>query len=204
MAALAVKIIRPLLCAAVCGAAATASAVTITFGGFGGTFPYSEGGFLVTPTQTPVGGSWSGGAGGIGTSAPQNLNVGAQIGTIQIALVGGGLFFFNDVSLRGATAEACDYSITGWLSGTSRFTENGGLNTYIPGNPYNFISGNPAQMVDTLFITLYSNPEVNSYFSVANIDVTPVPEASATAVLLGVGATALLVFGRAQRRMAKL
>ena len=187
-----------------CLLAATAGAVTLNFGGYSGTLPYTENGFNISATQAPVGGSWSGGPGVVGAFSPQNLSLGSQVGTLKVMLIGGGLFFFNSVDLTGTANEQFNYSITGFLSGTSQFADNGYLDTYEIGNPYNSISGNPAQLIDVLFISIYSNPQVNTSFSVANLNVSAVPDSSSTLALLGLSSAALLVLGLKQRFAGKV
>jgi hypothetical protein len=209
--------IKAILLAAFCIVSSIATAVPITFNNFNGTFPYAENGFTVAPTQTPAGGAWQVGQGGIETTAPQNfvgltvLPGGFQVpdfqtspGTIEINSGASGLFFFNGVDLRGGTAESCYYDIVGLLNGTTVFTDSGGLNTGYDysSNQYNPISGNPLLLINSLFITLYSDPSVTTSYSISNIDVTSIPDSSPTFALLGISASALIIFGVRNQRLA--
>jgi hypothetical protein len=201
--------IKAVLSAAFCLVASMAMAVPITFGNFTGTFPYAENGFSVTPTQTPKGGSWGGASGAIVAGAPgiQNPNpfagpgIGAGVATIEMAC--GGLFFFNSVDLLGSAHEDINFSITGLLNGKTMFTDSGQLDTFEIGNPYNLIGGNPSMVIDSLFITGNWDPTFSAGFAVDDIDVTRVSDSSSTLALLGVSASALLIYGRRQQFMTK-
>ena len=204
------NIIGAILPVALCLVASMAMAVPITFGGFTGSFPYTANGFTVIPTQTPGNGGWGGAyLGGIGTGSggPIGRNssgvfeYGSSTGTIEVTCNNNGLFFFNSVDLFGGVAEACNYDIAGMLNGTKIFGADGGLDQWQPIPEYVTINGNPSLLIDSLFISLETDPHYTTGFSVDNIDVASVPDDSSTLALFGISASALMIFGRKQRLM---
>lgn len=201
------KLGKVVVSAAFCLAASTAVAVPITFRSFTGAFPYTENGFTVMPTQTPDNGAWGNGwfggigtrsGGAIGINSSGYLEYGTSTGTIEVTCANNGLFFFNSVELFGGIAEACNYNIIGMLNGSTIFSEGGGLDPWQPVPGYVTINGDPSLQIDSLFISLNTDPEYTTYFSIDDIDVAPVPDNSSTLLLFGIGASALMIFGRKQ------
>jgi len=202
-----ISIIKAGLVAASCMVSSIATAVPITFDNFNGTFPYTENGFTVMPTQTPSDGGWGGALGGIGTQSGGRIGTkpngdpdyGTPAGTIEVTCNDNGLFFFNSVDLFGGPTEMCNYTIVGSLNGSTVLSEGGSLKTGDPStDAYALINGNPSLQIDSLFITLYTSPYFRTYFNMRNIDVASVPDNSSTLVLFGIGASALMIFGRKQ------
>ena len=130
-----INILGTILAAAFCLAGSMATATPITFGSFTGTFPYTENGFTVMPTQTPSTGGWGGAylggiatwsGGVIGFNSPGHPEYGSAAGAIEVTCINNGLFFFNSVDLYGGGEELCNYTIAGLLNGSTIFSSGGG------------------------------------------------------------------------------
>ncbi|MGH7951078.1 MAG: hypothetical protein ACREFE_04045 [Limisphaerales bacterium] len=175
-----------------------AKATPITFDEFDGTFPCSENGFTVTPTQTPAAGPWQTYGGGIGIYGGGSSPSDPSAGTIEIAL-NGNSFFFNSAALGEGYGDPGQFSFTGLLDGSTVFSFDGALPYYFFTPVADPFSSDP---IDTLLITLSVEPGFWASYGIDNIDVQaahnlnsdPVPDNAPTITLLGLSFFALMIF----------
>jgi len=188
-----------------CLMATAAKATIITFSGGSGDFtsPYTESGFTITPLSS---GTYSGSlqfngsgiyvyAGG----APFSYNTYAEI---EIQLTQGGLFSFNGVNILPESSEEFSYILTGQLNGATVASSTGGFFNGNSGQSYNF-NYNSSVEIDTLFISVGMEPDIERNWSLTDINVTPqvaVPDHASTAGLLVLSLIPLVGLGIRQSR----
>ena len=189
----------------------SASANPLTFGGFAGAWPYAENGLTVTSGQTPPGGAWNvTGANTLGTVAFLN-SPSAPSGVPGTINVSGGLFYFSGVDWSAGPVAGQIYAplsfactITGSLGGATVFSTTATLASLSAYGPalWSTVGGNPSDMIDSLAITLRTTGSGGvsaTGYALRNLDLARVPDAAATASLLGVSLGALALWRRSAR-----
>ena len=189
----------------------SASANPLTFGGFAGAWPYAENGLTVTSGQTPPGGAWNvTGANTLGTVAFLN-SPSAPSGVPGAITVSGGLFYFSSVDFScGPVAGeiwgpvSFAYSITGSLHGATVFSATAmlaSLSAYGPAM-WTTVGGSPSARMDALAISLRTTSSGGvdaTGYALRNLNLARVPDAAATASLLGVSLGVLALWRRSAR-----